>query len=476
MITSCGYSGKDFQKDLFTFCQDGKVTPTEYAVLVSRLKTDGAVGGFSFTVGQDNVSIASEQDLIGYINSKGIFDSAPELAPVANVDFSKLIVYMESSASMKGYSAPNGNPYFTASVLALFNAASSASSVESLYVGAGTRDDVQYTQVSKSQYESQLTSGNVVIGSSSPLDKIIASIVESSTVEDVSCLITDGILSGSNAEIAANRDFTKTYLPLLEDRIRNAAKSANDKTLDFIIYRLVSSFNGTYYDYTNAKHQLSGVIRPYFVIVFGHKHNLEIFDSAIAKESGFKPTHRLASYNMGAAKTVTKGQIIKTPGSPSYNIKPVNSTLQFKQIPQIPVTFKYRINLNELPKYYRDVKVIKNNIKLSYRDVKTGIDVDKSDLIQDVELSDASLNNYDIVIEFGPDFLRLCPARLAMNLSFDGYIDDWYKVLSTDDDKNISNSLDQNTFALESLVSGLIKGIESMEMSKPIDCQINIEK
>lgn len=472
---ACGYDGKSFQKDLMSFCNDGRVTPSEYSVLVNRLKTDG-VAGFSFSVGQEQVSIKTEQDLIAYINSRGIFDSAPELAPAVNVAFAKLAVYMESSASMKGYSAPNGNPYFTASVLALFNAAAKEASIESSYVGAGLRDDVQFTPVSKVQYESQLTSGNVVIGTSSPLDKIIAAIVEAEDPETVSCLITDGILSGSNAEIASNREFTKSYLPLLEDRIRSASKIAGDKGLDFIVYRLVSTFNGTYFDYTNDKHMLSNVIRPYFVLVFGHRHNLELLDAALSKEGGFKPTHKLASYNMGTASTVTKGQIVKTPGSPAYNIKPVNSTLQFKQIPQVPVTFKYRVNLNGLPEYYRNEQVVRQNIKLSYTDQKTGITVDKSEFIQDVEISDRDLNNFDVVIELSPDFLRSCPGKLAMKLSFDGYIDDWYRVLSSNDDRGMRHSLDQNTFALETLISGLIKGMNPKEMSKPIDCIINIER
>ena len=63
-----------------------------------------------------------------------------------------------------------------------------------------------------------------------------------------------------------------------------------------------------------------------------------------------------------------------------------------------------------------------------------------------------------------------------MDLSLEGYVDDWYKVLSSSDDTNIDSSLDQNTFALESLVGGIINGVEVGPLSKPIDCQINIEK
>lgn len=476
IVSSCGYNGNDFKKDISVFCQDGKVTDAEFTVLSNRIKMDGAVYGFSFSDGQETVSICSDDDLVEYLHSKGIDGTAKALESVSNVGFYRFAVYMESSASMKGYSAPNGNPYFTASVLSLFNAMPANADLSIAYVGAGVRDDAQITLVPKKQYESQLTSGNVVIGTSSPLDKILETIIDSTSVETISCLITDGILSGSNAEISANREFTKTYLPLLEDRIRNAVRKASEKGLGFTIYRLVSTFNGTYYDYKNAHHRLQGVTRPYFVIVIGHPANLEIFNTSICKESGFKPTHSLSTYNMQTVNTVTRGQIIKTPGSPAYSIKPVNSTLIFKPVPQVPVTFKYRVNLNNLPRHYRNLTIIKNSIKLTYQDSKTGIIVDKSEFIQDIELQDADLNNYDVVIELTPDFIRSCPANLQMDLSLEGYVDDWYKVLSSSDDTNIDSSLDQNTFALESLVGGIINGVEVGPLSKPIDCQINIEK
>lgn len=116
LISSCGYNGNNFRKDILSFCQDGKVTDAEFSVLANRIKMDGAVSGFSFAEGQSTVSICSEEDLVDYLHSKGIFGTAKALEAVKNVNFNQVSIYMESSASMQGYSAPNGNPYFTASV------------------------------------------------------------------------------------------------------------------------------------------------------------------------------------------------------------------------------------------------------------------------------------------------------------------------------------------------------------------------
>ena len=176
------------------------------------------------------------------------------------------------------------------------------------------------------------------------------------------------------------------------------------------------------------------------------------------------------------AETVKNGSVIKLPGSPDYSIKPVNSTLVFNKIPQIPVTFKYRINLNALPEYYKEIGTLKNILKLTYKDAQTNVVVDKSEQIIDVSVFDAALGTYDVTIEFAPDFLQRCPAYLQMNLSADGFIDNWYLLTSTNDDRDIENTAAPTTFALETLIGGIIKGIDVQSIAKPIDCNINIEK
>lgn len=475
-VVSCGYSGSNFQKDVMSFCIDGKITDGELTALINRINTDGQPSGFSFPDAGATITIASEADLIAYLNGKGIYGPAEKLAAQSNVEFNELTILMDSSASMKGYSAPNGNRDFTAAIVSLFSAVSPEVDIESAYVGANAKDEVSISKVEKGQYQAQITNGKVVTGAGSQLDKIIAKIAEENDEDEVTCLITDGILSGTNSEISANREFNVKNLPLLENRVRLAAKEAKKEGLDFLIYRLVTSFTGNYYDYQNRVHKLSGVDRPFFIIAIGDKANLQKFDIELRKSSGFKPTHTLATYNMQMAETVKSGSVIKLPGSPDYSIKPVNSTLVFKKVPQIPVTFKYRINLNALPSYYKDINTLKSILKLTYKDAQTSVVVDKSEQIIDVAVFDAALGTYDVTIEFAPDFLQRCPAYLQMCLSADGFIDNWYILSSTNDDRDIENTYEPTTFALETLVGGIIKGIDVQSIAKPIDCNINIEK
>lgn len=475
-VVSCGYNGSDFQKDMMSFCIDGKITDGEFTALLTRVNTDGQPSGFTFVDAGNTFTIASESDLVTYLNGKGIYGPTPKLAAQSNVEFNELTILMDSSASMKGYSSPNGNRDFTAAIVSLFSAVSPEVDIESAYVGASSKDEVSISKVEKGQYQAQITNGKVIIGAGSQLDKILAYIADENDEDEVTCLITDGILSGTNAEISANREFNVKNLPLLENRVRLAAKEAKKEGLDFLIYRLVTTFTGNYYDYQNRVHKLSGIERPYYIVAIGEKTNLQKFDAGLRKSSGFKPTNTLATYNMQMAETVKNGSVIKLPGSPDYSIKPVNSTLVFKKIPQIPVTFKYRVNLNALPVYYKDVNTLKQILKFTYKDAQTNVIVDKSEQIIDVTLFDAALGTYDVTIEFAPDFLQRCPAFLQMSLSAEGFIDNWYLLTSTNDDRDIENTFEPTTFALETFVGGIIKGIDVQSIAKPIDCNINIEK
>ena len=459
-----------------SFCIDGKITDGEFTALLNRINSDGQPSGFSFVEAGNSVTISCEQDLVSYLNGKGIYGPAIKLAAQSDIEFNELTIFMDSSASMKGYSAPNGNRDFTAAIVAIFSAVPPEVDIESAYVGANSKDEVTISKVEKGQYQAQITNGKVVIGAGSQLDKILAYMADDNDEDEVTCLVTDGILSGTNAEISANREFNVKNLPLLENRVRLAAKEAKKEGLDFIIYRLVTSFTGNYYDYQNRVHKLNSMERPYFIIAIGDKANLIKFDTGLRKADGFKPTHTLATYNMQMAETVKNGSVIKLPGSPDYSIKPVNSTLVFKKIPQIPVTFKYRINLNALPNYYKEIGTLRNILKLSYKDAQTNVVVDKSDQIIDVSVFDPALGTYDVTIEFAPDFLQRCPAFLQMNLSAEGFIDNWYQDYSTIDDRDIENEVMPTTFALETLVGGVIKGIDVQSIEKPIDCIINIEK
>ena len=196
---SCGYSGSNFQKDIMSFCIDEKITDGEFTALLNRINTDGQPSGFTFVDSGTTVTIANEQDLISYLNGKGIYGPTSNLAAQSSVEFNELTILMDSSASMKGYSAPNGNRDFTAAIVSIFSAVAPEVDIESAYVGASSKDEISISKVEKGQYQAQITNGKVVIGAGSQLDKILGYIADENDEDEVTCLVTDGIyLSACN--------------------------------------------------------------------------------------------------------------------------------------------------------------------------------------------------------------------------------------------------------------------------------------
>lgn len=91
---SCGYSGSNFQKDIMSFCIDEKITDGEFTALLNRINTDGQPSGFTFVDSGTTVTIANEQDLISYLNGKGIYGPTSNLAAQSSVEFNELTILM----------------------------------------------------------------------------------------------------------------------------------------------------------------------------------------------------------------------------------------------------------------------------------------------------------------------------------------------------------------------------------------------
>ena len=114
LFSSCGGNSSAFITNLRNFSDDKEITEVEYASLKGFLQRTPK----GFDVGGTHIS--TEADLVSYLHGQGITSSAKALAVMPDVTFDFLQVYLENSASMKGYSNA-GNPNFTAPVIALFN-------------------------------------------------------------------------------------------------------------------------------------------------------------------------------------------------------------------------------------------------------------------------------------------------------------------------------------------------------------------
>lgn len=480
VVYSCSNPEKDFISYLRTAADDKAVSQEEMGKL-DKLLLDALMENRS-GIKYGTTVIKNHDDMVAYLKDTKHCDPIYGEEPERKVGFNNFNILMENSMSMSGYIG-RGNPDFAEPIIALFQCGNDTTVFNSKYASSrGNTDEVQFKDATQEAFLTSITSGKFVTGVASPLDKIISSAVDQITdnyenvVEDVFCLITDGILSGTNKEIASNRDFTKNNLPVLENRIRTAVSKAQKFGLDCLVYRLETPFSGTYYDYRNGHHSIND-IRPYFMILIGDRVNLEAIETDLSKESNFtgKSLNRFASYDMASLKTIKSAKLNRIAGQ---NGVPKGAVVEYKP-DNTPVAFNIQFNLNSLPAYFLNDKALRKDLQLTYTDKTSGTDVTipNEDWLDNITFkSDTKI--YDLTVLIDPDYLKKMTLEGPMHLTLAGHQDDWYKTMSCDDDTAIVSG-DVTTFALDRFMGGIMKGFgydDTASMPDAIDYKFNIKK
>lgn len=483
VLNACGSetSGwiKAFNNQLKITTSDNIVTDQEFKSLCAFLKTrpSGAL--------IEGKEIGTEDDLVSFLVGKGVTGDAEAIVrSLVRVPFSELRIMLENSASMAGYTA-SGNPSFTAPIIALFNGIDKNTSVVTGYVHGKDNDDCEFQIVDADEFQKNLANGRIQSSTSSPIDQILGLIAETATDSTVTALITDAIVSGTNAEILStlpDRDWTIKNIPLIEQRVRSAAALMKEKEQDFILSRFETDFKGEYYNYKNLKQIFStNVVRPYFIILIGSRDHLAEMYGKLEKESNFRPTHSLCSFTSDNLPTLEKGLLVQVPipGAPlpKVVIDNASTSIKFKKPLTLPFTFKCRIVMPvEVSSKYNNIDFISDNLRFDYKDVLSGAMVDKTDMVIGVTGVVGQPNTYDVSIQCDTEFINSISGVRQLRLSLPVAADSWYKDVSVTDDAE--PEWDTNsTFHLDTFVGGFIKGFMMDENSKMlIDIKINLTK
>jgi len=464
-VCSCTNYENDFRTELNSALADKNVTDAELDVVTQALnmalmKSKGT--GIKVT---PNLTVSSSDQLIEYlISEKGVTgDAAVIVEKCRKVDFNRMHIMLENSVSMQGYPG-KGNPNFSDPVVALFH--TGAEEYLTYYVGAQSNANatVKFDAVDSQSFLNEVSHGKMRINTSSPIDKIIAESIDThlkadsdNICSDVFCLITDGIVSGTNAEIVAKRTFTYDNLPVIENRVRAAFEKAYKRGLHCLLYRLETPFEGTYFDYQNGHHPNYKGIRPYFMIFVGDKDNLIKVENNLRGES-YEYTDRLATYDAENISTVNRGSLKRIPGKSSFSLKGNVLEYEYNPMTKQPVEFNLEFKLSSLPVFCLDHQYLRDNLVLTYQDNATSVDViiPNDEWLTDIVLdNDTKLSTLSVCIP--SDYLTKMKAASSIVLTLPLSQDEWYKRYSTLDDRYIDQN-DPTTFALERLVGGILKG------------------
>lgn len=455
-IVSCSSWEDEFKKKINMAMSDRNVTEAEFKVLSDELKLHPE--GISL----NGNAVKTETELAQYISSFGITGTAPAL-DIKEVSFDKLTIMYENSASMAGYSNSGSDRSFSESIIALWNAVDEGTEIETGYAHDDSKGNFVFEPCPEENFQSALTSGKIHTATSSPIDQILLNIASDADDTKVTALITDAIMSGTNSEIAGSKGRMWTYnnMPLLEQRVREAMQLAKNNGKAFSVYRLETSFNGTYYDFKNGKHQIKEEERPYFIMLFGPEKHLLFMDGKLAQDSKFEAENHLSSYGISQVPTVDGGFLSDSANTRGVKIDPVKMEVQFKGTVNFPVILDLDIVLPAgTPETLADEDFLKNNAKLVSLDSASGSEIDRTDMIKSVKEVDGKINAFIFSITVGQKFANEINGqgelRFTVPVSYETLYG-WYKDESVDYD--IETGWDEEkTFALENLLSSFFKG------------------
>ena len=468
---------KEFRSAVMAAAGDRVIDADEFANLVSiASKRPGGV-----TIG--NCLVRDAATLAEYCGKMGwkVLEAESENPFL----FTSLNIYLENSKSMKGYIGAKGNGDFAAPIIALFHSGDDDTVYKTFYAGAKNdqSDAVAFKSVPEIDFKKTLTGGNFAVVKTSPLhnilagaiDELVASSEDSNRIESVACVITDGILSGSNADIVKDRNYTITHLPFLEDCIRSAVDRAHKLGLHCLVYRLETTFDGDYYDYRNGIHKIKGEQRPYYMIMIGAEKNLKKIETKLGKEDNFSKYEpaRFASYDVAGLQTVKQGKLSPMPNG---NVTAVTNAIGSFSVkydsPHVnqlnPVCFRLQLQLASLPAYYLDDDEMEDALEMSYVDVSSGqkVVIPTENWLADLEENETT-KTFTLDIRLANEDIRKI-GNSKVSIVLPGHEDNWYETMSSDDDTAIYPG-DESTFALSYFMGGIMKGFGYMSQTAIAD-------
>ena len=250
-------------------------------------------------------------------------------------------VYVENSGSMEGY--VNGNTEFKTDLFNLLKllGGDMSGDIEKYFIN----DSIIKARVSDSQFSNGMSvSLFQQMGGkreTSDIAELMAKVIKSNKPGEVSIFISDCVFDPqSDPNIEKRLSQQKTTI---QSAIKNKLKS--DDEFSVVVYRLMSSFTGTYYNKVRPHVFLNNEQRPYYMWFFGDACHLtrvrELLNKDIESRDGsqvFSETNFVKDipYRCPAAKcNKAKGKHIDEPreshGKFAFNINVDFSTLPLTQ-------------------------------------------------------------------------------------------------------------------------------------------------
>lgn len=367
----------------------------------------------------------------------------------------KIRVYLDNSASMMGYMVPANKEVMTNEFTKIFSSGIGeyykGEEIAAFYVnkpkqGAGA----ELVEVPFEDMTSKLTHKSVPKGDAYTMDGLLTQIVETALADTahapLSFIITDGILSGTDKEIAADRKFNIQNKDELRRRINVAMSKASGKGYGLAIYPFQANFDGTYYTYSNGLVNLSKSKRPFYLIVLGDKNLVRDFSV-----NGIKNLEPLDGNSMLMIDGV--GSLVPNIGNATVEEEVKEGAVTRlvivpSQLQGDYAALKLNFPLDRFPDYMRNLASLKEGLQITVGE-------------RELDPSTYQINASNTILSV-PCRIDMGDHRVKVELESE--LPEWIDLVSTDDDSDIKSSL-SSTFLFEEFVEGLQRGIYNLKNS-----------
>ena len=265
--------------------------------------------------------------------------------------------------------------------------------------------------------------------------------------DHISFLLTDGILSGSDADIrnSPDRSYNKNMRQTMTENLSHLFSSPKD-SLCVLIVRYKAKFRGPYSFYNNSSDSLDNKDRPFFIIALGKWKYVKYVEQKLievkAANDGIATPYE-DILMLGDACSYQKVKL-----SAEEGLNPKNGRLVIKKGYE-KKSIALSADLRQLPAYMQTLDYMKANIELYVKRASK-----KEEIAIDKDYYEISVDDAKKQLRISIKATQVKESKLIFKLKYAQ--PEWVEAKSDDDDSDIkSNSLKlDKTFNLKYLVAG----------------------
>lgn len=345
------------------------------------------------------------------------------------------------SGSMKGYLQSSGDSRFLG-VTTFFENIPSKVVVFRLY---GKKEGEPIERV---KFDRMLNARSIKWSDESDLIAMVRSMkAHVDSGDHISFLLTDGILSGSDADIrnSPDRSYNKNKCQTMSENLSHLFSSSKD-SLCVLIVRYKAKFRGYYSCYNNSSDSLDNKDRPFFIIALGKWKYVKYVEQKLievkAANDGIATPYE-DILMLGDACSYQKVKL-----SAAEGLNPKNGRLVIKKGYQ-KENIALSADLRQLPAYMQTLDYMKANIELYVKRASK-----KEEIAIDKDYYEISVDDAKKQLRISIKATQVKESELIFKLKYAQ--PEWVEAKSDDDDSDIksnSSKLDK-TFNLKYLVAG----------------------